>query len=380
MHSKYKLFIVFIICILFGISNATAQEVTEDNASKNDEKEINIKELILGHLADTYEWHIATINETPLSIPLPIILRSRADGWSVFSSSKLQNSEAQHKQFYIASEGEYMGKIVEQSASGEEVRPLDISLTKNAASLLLSSFMLIAIILGISRAYKKDTLNAEKGFVGAMEFIIVNITDEVIKPSIGRKYKRYAPYVLSLFFFILFNNLLGLVPIFPGGANVTGNISVTLVLAVFTFLIVNFTGSKAYYKELFWPDVPIWLKMPFPLMQIIEIVGTITKPFALMIRLFANITAGHSIVLGLTTVVFVTVSLGAAINSGMTIISVLFNIFIFFLEILVAFIQAYIFTVLTSVFIGMAHDDSAIIQKEKEKAKLKSNLNIQSSN
>lgn len=384
MLSKYRLFVVFVICAIFSISNASAQEVTENSASKNDEKEINIKELILGHLADTYEWHIATINERSITLPLPIIVRSKADGWSVFLSSKFQNSEAKYKQFYIASEGEYMGKIVEQNVFGEEVRPLDISLTKNATSLLLSSFMLIAIILSVSRAYKNDSMDAEKGFTGAMEVIIVNITDEVIKPSIGKKYKRYAPYVLSLFFFILFNNLLGLVPFFPGGANVTGNISVTLVLAVFTFLIVNFTGSKAYYKDLFWPDVPIWLKMPFPLMQIIEIVGTITKPFALMIRLFANITAGHSIVLGLTSVVFVTVSLGTAINTGMTAISVLFNIFIFFLEILVAFIQAYIFTVLTSVFIGMAHDDSAIIQEERKKKREKEiaklNLNIQSNN
>ena len=385
MHSKYKLLLVFIICTLFGISNATAQEVMEESVDKSNEKEINIKELILEHLADTYEWHIATINETSVTLPLPIILRSKADGWTIFSSSKLQNSDSQYKQFYIATEGEYTGKIVEQNAAGEEVRPLDISLTKNAASLLLSSFILIAIIMSISRVYKKDdSMDAEKGFTGAMEFIIVNITDEVIKPSIGRKYKRYAPFVLSLFFFILFNNLLGLVPIFPGGANVTGNISVTLVLAVFTFLIVNFTGSKAYYKDLFWPDVPIWLKMPFPLMQIIELVGTITKPFALMIRLFANITAGHSIVLGLTSVVFVTVSLGTAINTGMTAISVLFNIFIFFLEILVAFIQAYIFTVLTSVFIGMAHDDSTIIQEERKKKREKEiaklNLNIQSNN
>lgn len=385
MHSKYKILLVFIICTLFGISNATAQEMMEGSVDKSNEKELNIKELILEHLADTYEWHIATINETSVTLPLPIILRSKADGWTVFLSSKLQNSDSQYKQFYIATEGKYTGKIVEQNVAGEEVRPLDISLTKNAASLLLSSFILIAIIMSISRVYKKDeTMDAEKGFTGAMEFIIVNITDEVIKPSIGRKYKRYAPFVLSLFFFILFNNLLGLVPIFPGGANVTGNISVTLVLAVFTFLIVNFTGSKAYYKDLFWPDVPIWLKMPFPLMQIIELVGTITKPFALMIRLFANITAGHSIVLGLTSVVFVTVSLGTAINTGMTAISVLFNIFIFFLEILVAFIQAYIFTVLTSVFIGMAHDDSAIIQEERKKKREKEiaklNLNIQSSN
>ena len=206
----------------------------------------------------------------------------------------------------------------------------------------------------------------EKGFTGAMEFLINSVTNEVIKPSIGKEYKRFAPYVLTLFFFILFNNLMGLVPFFPGGANVTGNIAVTMVLALFTFIIVNFAGSKHYYKDLFWPDVPVFLKAPFPLMQIIELVGTITKPFALMIRLFANITAGHSILLGLTSVVFITVSLGPAINGSMSFISVLFNIFIFFLEILVAFIQAYIFTVLTSVFIGLARPPEPVKKQKVE--------------
>ena len=214
--------------------------------------------------------------------------------------------------------------------------------------------------MGISRNYTGDSYRGKKGFSGALEFLIESLMNDVIRPSIGRKYKRYAPYVLTLFFFIFFNNLLGLIPFFPGGANVTGNISVTLVLALFTFLIINFTGSKTYYKTLFWPDVPTFLKAPFPLMQIIELVGTITKPFALMIRLFANITAGHSIMLGLTSLVFVTVSLGASINAGMTVVSVFFNIFIFFLEFLVAFIQAYIFTVLTSVFIGLARNPEPV--------------------
>ena len=145
-------------------------------------------------------------------------------------------------------------------------------------------------------------------------------------------------------------------PIFPGGANVTGNISVTIVLAIGTFLVINLTGSKKYYKDLFWPDTPVWLKVPFPLMQIIEIVGTLTKPFALMIRLFANIMAGHAIVLGLTSLVFVTVSLGSAINTSMTVISVIFTVFIDFVELLVAFIQAYVFTLLSSVFIGLARE------------------------
>ena len=374
---KQLLPLLLLVCMSLVFPNAYTQDTTQDTPINNaNEKELDIKKLILDHLADTYEWHIFSYNKTNVTIPLPIIVRSKTDGWNLFLSSKFNNDNAQYKQFYIAPDGEHSGKIVEQSETGEEVRPLDISLTKNSASLLISALLLITIILNISRAYKNDSLGTKKGFNGAMEVIIVNITDEVIKPSIGRKYKKYAPYILSLFFFILFNNLLGLIPIFPGGANVTGNISVTMVLAVFTFLIVNFTGSKIYYKDLFWPDVPVWLKAPFPLMQIIELVGTITKPFALMIRLFANITAGHSIMLGLTTVVFVTVSLGPAINSGMSIISVLFNVFIFFLEILVAFIQAYIFTVLTSVFIGLAKDDSAIIKKEKEQAK----LNIQANN
>ena len=360
MIKSYKFIVIVALCSLFLSSKMVAQEKVE-NSMPNEAKqeELNIKELILEHLADTYEWHIATINEKSYSIPLPIIVRSKANGWNVFSSSRLMNENKHVRQFYIATSGAYAGKVVEENLLGEEVRPLDLSLTKNAASLLISSFILVMIILSISRAYKNDSMDSEKGFTGAMEFLIVSVTDQVIKPSVGKKYKRYAPYLLSLFFFILFNNLLGLVPIFPGGANVTGNISITLVLAVFTFLVVNFTGSKSYYRDLFWPDVPIWLKLPFPLMQIIEIVGTITKPFALMIRLFANITAGHSIVLGLTTIVFVTVGLGAAVNSSMTVISVLFNVFIFFLEILVAFIQAYIFTVLTSVFVGMARNPDA---------------------
>lgn len=364
MTKKFNRYLMLTLFMFFLFLSAYGQKGTESNVQKENEHEkLDIKELILDQLADKYEWHILTWNEKAITIPLPIILYSKSDGWNVFLSSKFDNKNSQYNQFHIPSDGSNAGKIVEIDASGNEVRPLDISLTKNAASLLLSALLLIVIVMNIARSYKKDSMEAEKGFTGAMEFLILNITDEVIEPSIGKQYRKYAPYILTLFFFILLNNLLGLVPIFPGGANVTGNISVTLVLALFTFLIVNFTGSKTYYKELFWPDVPVWLKAPFPLMQIIELVGTITKPFALMIRLFANITAGHSIVLGLTSVVFITVSLGPAINGGMSFISVLFNIFIMFLEILVAFIQAYIFTVLTSVFIGLARNPEKV---EKE--------------
>jgi F-type H+-transporting ATPase subunit a len=160
--------------------------------------------------------------------------------------------------------------------------------------------------------------------------------------------------LLTVFFFIFINNILGLIPIFPGGANVTGNIAITFVLAICTFLIVNFSGTKEYWREILWPDVPLWLKAPVPLMPVIELVGIFTKPFALMIRLFANMLAGHSIVLGLTALVFVTVSLGPVMNTSMTVVSVVFSVFIAFVELLVAYIQAYIFTMLSAVFIGLA--------------------------
>ena len=367
MTKKFNFILLLILSASFLVTNVSSQEALGDAVPNNQQQheEINVRELILEHLADTYEWHLFTINEKAISIPLPIILYSKQHGFNIYSSSVLEEVSSLDIPFYIAPDGQYKGKIVEKNRANEEVRPLDLSLTKNAASILLSSLLLILIIMSVARHYKEESLNGKKGFSGGMEFLIESLMNDVIRPSIGKEYRKYAPFVLTLFFFIFFNNLLGLVPFFPGGANVTGNISVTLVLALFTFLTVNFTGSKSYYKDLFWPDVPTFLKAPFPLMQIIELVGTITKPFALMIRLFANMTAGHSIMLGLTSLVFVTVSLGAGINSGMTVVSVFFNIFIFFLEMLVAFIQAYIFTILTSVFIGLARTPEPTTKKTK---------------
>lgn len=315
--------------------------------------ELNVKEFILDHLADAYEWQIVSDGERHLTISLPIILRSKQSGWHFFSSSHLRGG-AEYRGLHIANNGKYKGKIVEIDAAGNLSRPLDLSLTKNAAALLIASTLLILIVMGVSRSYKREPLEGKKGFTGMLEMLILSINDDIIKPSIGQDYQRYAPYLLTVFFFIFFNNLLGLVPIFPGGANVTGNIAVTIVLALGTFLVINLTGTKEYYKGILWPDVPTWLKAPFPMMQIIEITGTITKPFALMIRLFANIMAGHSIVMGLTMLIFITVSLGSAINTSMTIVSVLFSIFINFLELLIAFIQAYVFTLLSAVFIGQA--------------------------
>lgn len=327
------------------------------SSANSEEGELDVKATILDHLADSYEWHIVSYGETDLTLHLPIILYSKTSGWHLFSSSKLQNGEAEQKGFYVPSEGKYKGKIVEIDKDGSYIRPLDLSLTKNASSIIITSLIIILLMLSIAKAYQKEPLKPKKGFVGMMEIVIIMINDDLIKPSVGKDYKRYAPYLLTVFFFILLSNLMGLIPVFPGGANVTGNISVTVVLAVATFLVINLTGNKAYYKDIIWPDVPIFLKFPIPIMPIIEFIGLFTKPFALMIRLFANIMAGHAIVLGLTMLIFTTVSMGSAINTSMTIISVLFTVFISFIELLVAFIQAYVFTLLSAVFIGMARTE-----------------------
>lgn len=330
-------------------------------------EELHIRSFILDHLADTYEWQIVSDGKRQLTLSLPVILRSKSSGWHFFSSARLREPGG-YQGFHVAKEGKYKGKIVEIDAAGNEARPLDLSLTKNAAALLIASLILVLIITGVARSYKREPLEGKKGFTGMMEMLIASIHNDIIKSSIKTDHQRYAPYLLTVFFFIFINNLLGLVPFFPGGANVTGNIAVTMVLAVGTFLVINLTGTKEYYKEIFWPDVPTWLKAPVPLMQIIELTGTITKPFALMIRLFANIMAGHSIVMGLTMLIFITVSLGTAINASMTVVSVLFTIFIDFLELLIAFIQAYVFTLLSAVFIGQARAHTAPKEKKETSA------------
>jgi F-type H+-transporting ATPase subunit a len=193
--------------------------------------------------------------------------------------------------------------------------------------------------------------------VGMMEAVIDFIDKDVAKESIGHGYEKFSPYLMTVFLFILTSNLLGLLPVFPGGANLTGNIAVTLTCAVSAFIAINFFAPKGYYKSIFWPDVPIFLKAPLPIMPTIEFIGVFTKPFSLTVRLFANIMAGHIIILALTSVVFVTAKMGTAMCASMTAVSVLFCIFMNCLELLVAFIQAYVFTILTANFIGLAHDE-----------------------
>lgn len=319
-----------------------------------EQEDVNVSELVFGHIEDAYEWHITDIGNTSLRIPLPVIVKNGA-GWHLFSSERLRDGK-EYEGFYIAKEGAYAKKIVERNASGEEVRPIDISITKNVLALFINSALLVGIILGCARWYRKrDILNGvPSGGVGIIESVVQMIHEEVIMACVGEDYKRYAPYLLTAFFFILINNLMGIIPFFPGGANVTGNIAITFVLALCTFLFTNIGATKGYWKDILWPEVPTWLKVPVPLMPVIELFGIFTKPFSLMIRLFANIMAGHAAILSLVAIIFITVKTGPAINGSMTFIAVFFGIFMDLLEVLVAFIQAYVFTMLSAVFIGLS--------------------------
>lgn len=320
-------------------------------------QEFDLKHYIFGHIGDAYDWHITTIKGKHVSIPLPCIVFD--EGLHVFSSHRMEAHG------YTLNEN---GKLVNASTGK---RPLDISVTKNVCSLIISSILLLVLVLYSAAWYKKHNALKEvpRGLPGLMEMLITMVTDEIIKESVGKDWRKYAPYLLTVFFFIFINNLLGIVPFFPGGANLTGNIAVTLVLAVCTFLAVNLFGNKHYYKDIFWPEVPAWLKFPIPLMPVIEIIGMFTKPFSLMVRLFANILAGHIMLLGVVAVVFITAKLGPAINGPMSVIAVVFGVFMDILELLVAFIQAYVFTMLSSVFIGLSRQEPEHETKQIETTK-----------
>lgn len=320
---------------------------------------VDVKGVIFGHIKDSYEWHLTTIGDRHVTISLPVIVYSEKSGWNIFSSGVFHEEE-EYNGFRISVSEDNEGKIVELDELGNEHRPLiDISITKNVLAVFINSILLILLVLYTARWYKRHDVRKEApgGFVGVMEMLITMLIDDVIKPNVGEGYRRYTPYLLTVFFFIFLSNLMGLLPVFPGGANVTGNIAVTLALALCTFMVVNFFGNKEYYKEIFWPDVPAWLKVPVPLMPLIELFGVFVKPFALTIRLFANILAGHTALLAFVCIIFITMSVNTYIGSGMTVVSVFFTVFMNFLELLVAFIQAFVFTILSSVFIGLSRPE-----------------------
>lgn len=333
--------VVALLCAMPAQSAVTAEEG----------KGFDPKEIIFHHLGDAYGW------EVPFShshrIPLPVIARDASGEWHVFSSSRVTDGSV-YEGFYIAKEGDYANKLVAKDADGNEYRPLDFSVTKDVAALFIAAALVMLIAFAVVRWYKKHGMKAPRRWTASFEFLVEFIYMGVIRPTMGSKAKQYAPYLLTAFFFIFVMNLLGLMVIFPGGANLTGNIAITLVLALCTFLITNLRGNKHYWKDIFWPDVPIWLKCPIPIMQAIELFGIFTKPAALCVRLFANMMGGHMIVIVLTLFIFIFASFGPAVTGGVTVFSVLFSLFMLLIDTLVSFIQAYVFTMLSTLFISMA--------------------------
>jgi len=315
--------------------------------------EVNAQEIIFEHLGDSYGW------EVPFShskrIPLPVIVRAQDGSWHAFMSSRLEGG-ASCDGFQIARGGDYNNKVVQLLPDGSQYRPVDLSITKNVAGIFIAALVVMLVVFKIRNWYKKNGMKAPRRFTAALEVVVDFVYTDTIRPIMGKEAPKYGPYLLTVFFFILTMNLLGLIVIFPGGANLTGNLAVTAVLAVITFLVTNLTGTKHYWKEMFWPEVPTALKCPVPLMQVIELFGIFTKPIALMIRLFANMMGGHMVVIVFMLLIFIFGSMfGAGVGGGMTVLSVLLSLFMLILDTLVSFIQAYVFTILSTMFISMAH-------------------------
>jgi F-type H+-transporting ATPase subunit a len=348
--------LVLIIALMISALPLLAQEEHQaqsepEKSAENAGNKFNASEFIVEHVSDSHEWHILTKkNGENVAIYLPVILYDMEKGISVFSSGRLAHGKV-YKGYKLEEEGDLKGRIVTVKSDGtvdEENLPLDFSITKAIVGMLGAVIIGLFLFISMARSYKRTGISHPKGIQSFLEPIILFVRDDIAIANLGKhKYEKYMPYLLTVFFFILINNLMGLIPFPPPfGASVTGNVNVTFVLAVCTFLIVQFSGNRSYWRHIFaTPGVPFWL---LPIMIIVELIGLISKPFALMIRLFANITAGHIIVLSLVCLIFIFETIAVAP------VSIAFVIFMDCLELLVAFLQAYIFTLLSALFISMA--------------------------
>lgn len=354
--------IVFLLSLICLVIASPLGMSAEDNAEEKVEKKINPKEIIFEHLGDGYGWEVPFSHD--LRIPLPVIVRDYEGHWHCFSSSRIQHGKEYDGFRLGGKDSKWHNKLVgmkpvtqpDGKVVMEEYRPWDISITKNVLAIFISVFIVMWMVLKVAAWYRSAGYKAPRKFTGAIEAMIEFIYKGVIKPTLGEQAPRFAPYLLTVSFFILVMNLLGLIVIFPGGANLTGNIAVTLVLSVITFLIVNIFGTKHYWKEIFWPDVPLWLKFPIPIMPIIELFGIFTKPAALTVRLFANMMGGHIIVIVLTLLIFILAVMGPVVTGATTVVSILFSIFMLLIDVLVSFVQAYVFTMLSTLFIALAQE------------------------
>jgi F-type H+-transporting ATPase subunit a len=344
-----KVFSLLVLFLTFFNLNVKAQEEpkteTTSAAPQPKEEKFNAGKMILEHVADAHEWHVVGA----LTIPMPCILISKEKGVDVFLSSAFSPLHAEDREYngYLMKEG----KI--SLASGGKV--WDISITKNVFSLFVSAILLLVVFLSIAKSYKKREGKAPKGIQSLLEPLILFVRDDIAKPTIGHKYKRYMPLLLTIFFFIFFGNLLGLIPVFPGGANLTGNIAVTFFLAFIILLVVTFTANRHYWGHIVaMPGVPKWVLI---ILTPIEILGFILRPFVLMIRLFANILAGHIIALAFYSLIFIFGAKSIAAGYGVSVVSVLFTVFMFCMDLLIAFLQAFVFTLLSAIYFGSAIEE-----------------------
>lgn len=304
-------------------------------------------DMILEHVGDSHSWHVVG----NFSIPLPIILYSSNKGWSVFCSNKLENGAVYNG---YKEQGIHIVAVNADGSVDNPDKPWDFSLTKTATSVVITGLLLLLIMSAVSKGYKKRGLGTPKGVQSFFEPIIVFVRDDMAIPSIGKhKYEKFMPYLLTLFFFVLIMNLLGLVPFFPGGANITGNIAITSTLACFTFIVMMIHSGKSYWSHTLWmPGVPALVKIL--ILGPIETLGIILKPFTLLIRIFANILAGHIVALAFFSLIFIFGGLwGHVAGYATSVFSVLFTAGMLALDLLVSLIQAYVFTLLSAIYFGM---------------------------
>lgn len=346
MKTNNLVSLIFLLLVSGAVSFAAGSK--EEKKAEGKEK-FDASSFILNHIADSHEWHLFGEGESSVAIYLPVILYDKGSGLHVFSSRNLAHGHV-HDGFRLEEEGDLKGKIVKVDAAGqvdENNLPLDFSITKTVVAMIAAALIGLLLFISLARSYKKTGISHPKGIQGFLEPVVLFVRDDIAIPNLGHKADRYMPYLLTAFTFIIINNVMGLIPFPPPfGGNVTGNIAVTFVLATCTLLITQFSGNKNHWRHVFaTPGVPLWL---LPIMIPVEIIGLFSKPFALMIRLFANMAAGHIVILSLISLIFIFDSLGLAP------VSMVFVIFMDFMELLVAFLQAYIFTLLSALFISLA--------------------------
>ncbi|MBL7893074.1 MAG: F0F1 ATP synthase subunit A [Bacteroidia bacterium] len=351
----YKLLLTTICAFVFSLAFGNTEEIAK-------EKKFNPGELIMDHIGDAHDWHLWGEGDNATSIPLPVIIYSRERGLDLFLSSNFHHGHKTYKGYklehnHVLAVNETEAVDAHEATVNEDLTKSlwDISITKNVVTLLFSCIFMLWLFISVAKAYVANKSSAPKGKQSFVEPLITFIRDEVAKPSIGPKYEKYLPYLLTVFFFILINNLLGLIPIFPGGTNLTGNIAITMTLAVISLIVIVITANRNYWRHIFaMPGIPIGILV---ILTPIEILGFVLRPFVLMIRLFANITAGHIIALSFYSLIFIFGEMNAGLGYGVSVLSIAFTVFMGFLELLVAFLQAYVFTLLSAMYFGSAIEE-----------------------